>query len=256
LKAHQTQLAQLPQTGLYAKNRYLPPEQDAIAIADYEARIQAELERRRRLKAESESQGKRWDASALPSSLPEESSTDINRETFTLADMVQWGITHPSEATDTLLDFKKELSLVTKFPVMIAVDAIDALYEPVSKYPWHGEFLHPSKLSLLDAFRVVDETGHIRPEHKVKKGIVLAAVTNHYTNIPSLFESIPVPKSQQIAVTPLTRTQTHGLLAYLQSTEAFMMLSSGQEVDSMAVEYYRTLCSGRPGEVVQAAMLH
>jgi hypothetical protein len=60
-------------------------------------------------------QGKKWDPSQLPSSLPEDLSTDVDRSTFTLADMVQWGISHPSEATDTLLDFKKELSAVTKW---------------------------------------------------------------------------------------------------------------------------------------------
>ena len=59
-------------------------------------------------------QGKRWDPSVLPTSLPEDQSTDIDRSSFTLADMVQWGIKHPSEATDTLLDFKTELQQVTK----------------------------------------------------------------------------------------------------------------------------------------------
>jgi hypothetical protein len=64
------------------------------------------------------SQGKRWDPSSLPSTLPEEHSTDVNRESFTLADMVNWGIAHPSEATDTFLDLKRELALVTKCVVM------------------------------------------------------------------------------------------------------------------------------------------
>jgi hypothetical protein len=59
-------------------------------------------------------QGKKWDPSSLPSTLAEDTDTSIDRSTFTLADMLSWGIAHPQYATDTLLDFKAELAQVTK----------------------------------------------------------------------------------------------------------------------------------------------
>ena len=73
---------------------------------------------------------------------------------------------------------------------MIAVDAIDCLYEPLSQYPFNGDMLPPSRLSVMDAFRVLDNRGHLRASHKVKRGVVLAAVTNHYSNIPSVLDSV------------------------------------------------------------------
>ncbi len=88
---------------------------------------------------------------------------------------------------------------------MIAVDAIDALYEPVTMYPFHGDFLTPDRLSVMEAFRVLDKSGRIRETHTVKRGVVLAATTNRYTNMPSLFESVRarVPFAAQHASCPV-----------------------------------------------------
>ncbi len=83
-----------------------------------------------------------------------------------------------------------------RFPVLIAIDAIDALYEPVSQYPFLGEFLPPSRLSVLDAFRVLDSDGNLRPEQQLKRGTVLAAVSHHYTNIPSVLSSVSAASLQ------------------------------------------------------------
>jgi hypothetical protein len=42
-----------------------------------------------------------------------EDETDIDRSTFTLADLVQWGINHPSDATDALVHLIDELREVS-----------------------------------------------------------------------------------------------------------------------------------------------
>jgi hypothetical protein len=73
---------------------------------------------------------------------------------------------------------------------MIAIDALDTLYEPMTQYPHKGELLPPTRLSVMEAFRVLDAKGSLRPEHRLARGVVLTAVTHHYTNIPSLFESV------------------------------------------------------------------
>jgi hypothetical protein len=50
-----------------------------------------------------------------------ENKKDIDRSTFTLADMVQWGLKHPSEATQALLDFIAELRMVSGLCVAVTV---------------------------------------------------------------------------------------------------------------------------------------
>ena len=48
----------------------------------------------------------------FPGSLDDESKTDIDRSTFTLKDLVDWGIKHPSDATDALIHLIEELRQV------------------------------------------------------------------------------------------------------------------------------------------------
>lgn len=47
-------------------------------------------------------------------SLDDETQTDIDRSTFTLKDLVDWGIKHPSEATDALIHLIAEMRQVRR----------------------------------------------------------------------------------------------------------------------------------------------
>ncbi|RYG51536.1 hypothetical protein EON67_03160, partial [archaeon] len=88
----------------------------------------------------------------------DESDTSIDRKAFSLRDMVEWGINHPTAATDTLLDFLAECREVTEFPVLFAVDGLNLLYEK-TEYPLDGELLDAHQLSVPAAFHCLGDKG-------------------------------------------------------------------------------------------------
>ena len=94
-------------------------------------------------------QGAAFDESQVEKKVPT-ATQNINRRDFTLRDMVDWGLRHPALATDALLALKTELQKtrryvvrcawqlcyvdpcvpVCRFPVLIAIDGLNHLYEP------------------------------------------------------------------------------------------------------------------------------
>jgi len=82
----------------------------------------------------------------------------VDRSGFTLRDMVEWGILHPTQATDTLVDLLAELRLVTEVPVLVAIDGLNHLYE-ATPYPSEGRIVGPHELSIAAALRCLDGDG-------------------------------------------------------------------------------------------------
>ena len=160
LSAQAPLLAQVPQRGTYATFRYLPPALDASVTAERGALKRAEEEEKRTLRAEAAAAGGEWDPATFVSKLDSESETGVDRSGFTLHDMVAWGIAHPAQATDTLLDFMNELRSVTEFPVLVAVDGMNLLYEH-SAYPEKGEGnpLPCERLTVPSLFHCLGEDG-------------------------------------------------------------------------------------------------
>lgn len=129
---HVDQLKNIPQRRTYSRDRYLPAEDDEVVTQTKLEMKQQERAERAKLKAQVESQGGTWDPTTFESKIPEYLDPQkVDRSHTTLYHLVQWGIKHPAHATDCLLDFLEELKLVTEYPVLIAVDQINWLYEPV-----------------------------------------------------------------------------------------------------------------------------
>lgn len=72
--------------------------------------------------------------------------------------MAEWGLAHPTASTDTLLDLLAELRRTTEFPVLIAVDGHNLMYE-ATEYPQDGRFLAAEELSVPAAFHCLDRDG-------------------------------------------------------------------------------------------------
>lgn len=70
--------------------------------------------------------------------MSDESDTGVDRSSFTMRDLVEWGIAHPSQATETLLALLEEARKVTEYPVMVAIDGVNLLYEK-TEYPLKGD---------------------------------------------------------------------------------------------------------------------
>jgi hypothetical protein len=84
----------------------------------------------------------------------------VDRSGFSLKDMVEWGLHHPSASSDTLIDVLGELRGVTEVPVLVAVDGVNALYE-TSVYPEEGsgEPLPGHRLTVPAAFQCLGPEG-------------------------------------------------------------------------------------------------
>jgi hypothetical protein len=71
---------------------------------------------------------------------------------------VEWGVAHPTGATDTFVDLLSELRQVTEFPVMVAIDGFNLLYDP-TEYPQDGKLLMPEQLSVPSALQFLGPAG-------------------------------------------------------------------------------------------------
>jgi hypothetical protein len=88
----------------------------------------------------------------------DESDTGVDRNGFTLFDMVAWSLAHPSSATDGLLDLIQELRMTTEYPVLVAIDGQNLLYDQ-SPYPYEGKTLTADRLSIPAALQCFGPNG-------------------------------------------------------------------------------------------------
>jgi Mitochondrial ribosomal death-associated protein 3 len=245
-------LARIPQRGKYASFRYLPRALDVTVSASREALRRAEEEEKSKLRAQAEAGGTAWDPNTFVSKYEDESDTSIDRTKFTLADMADWGLAHPSSATDALLDLISELRSVTEFPVLIAIDGHNLMYEE-TPYPMDGKNILPENLSIPSTFQVIGKNG-FKEESKMARGLVLATVTQRHGRPMRMFSVANVFRDYRLPIPEATREEIHSQLLHYHTSQRFLMVQAPGSVDAFAVEYYRTLCSGRPREIFSAAM--
>ena len=245
-------LARVPQRGRYAAFRYLPAAADGAVSAAREALRRAEEEERARLRAQADAGGVAWDPASYKSKYEDETDTAVDRSTFTLADMADWGLAHPAAATDTLIDLLAELRACTEFPVLLAIDGHNLFYEH-TPYPMDGATLPAERLSIAAALQCLGPTG-FKPDHALARGLVLATVTQRHAAPMRMFAVADVKRAYRLPVPEATREEVHAQLAHYQRSQRFLMVQQPDAVDAFAVEYYRTLCSGRPRDIFRAAM--
>lgn len=228
IDANGAQLSNVPQRRQYAKHRYLPSAQDKVVSAQRAALLESEQAQLSRLKAQADAAGTTWDPKSFVSKYADESDTGIDRSGFSLRDMAAYGVAHPAQATDALVDLLEELRLTTEHPVMIAVDGINMLYDK-SSYPEEGtgEILPPERLSVPSAFHCVGPDG-FRHDKLLKRGLWLATVSfKHTQDMSPMFNSAAVRGRLRLSVPPLTRPEIYSMLANFLDTGAFLMLKGG-----------------------------
>lgn len=273
--AHGEQLESIPQRGTYPKHFFLPESEDAAAVQLREQLRKEDEEERRRLRAQAQAEGRPFDRSEFVSKLKAaESDTSIDRSGFTLADMVDWGVRHPAMATDAFLALRSELAQVTEFPVLLAMDGINAMYDvDETVYPWEGEWLRPEQLTLLDALRVVDESG-LRESAGMKRGAIVATTSRAANKHTRIFNVARGAKKHRVQVRSLDRFAVNAALSHYASTGSFYELERQASVEAPAastttgeldgdapvqvskhqIEYFRMLTSGNARELYKCAM--
>jgi hypothetical protein len=278
-------LARVPQRLPHAKHRYLPVALDAVVSAERAALRAAEEAEVARLKAVAEATGKPWDPASFSSAYENETDTAVDRTSFTLADLVTWGLRHPPALTDTLLALLAELRVTTEFPVLIAVDGVNHFYTQ-GPYEAAAGPIPPAALSTQAAFACFDAQG-FRRSFSMKRGVWLSAVSmKHTADMEPMFSAVNIRDRFRVPVPPLTRQEVHSMLSHYKKSDSFFMLQRASDearrarrahaahtatphsrpppfrarfadnagIEPFDVEYYRALSGGNPSEVFRAAM--
>ena len=247
-------LADVPQRGVYPKDRYLPREADEEVVAAKAALRKEEDGEKARLKAAAEAAGEEWDPASFTSALPQLlDPSKADRQGATLADMVAWGIAHPPFATDCLLDLVGELKQCTEHPVLLAVDGVNWFYEP-SDITLYGETVPMDKVSLASIGRVLDPAG-VAPAASFKRGFTLLADSYKHTFHASMYDQVRGPRGTALTVPPLDRSDIHSTLLHYHYSGNFFEVQRREDVNGAAVDYFRTIAGGNPREVMRAAAL-
>lgn len=218
LGSQESVLSRVPQRGQYAKFRYLPSALDVKVTAEREKLRLEEEAQMAKLKAKADAEGRAWDPSSFQSKYEDETDKAIDRSTFTLADMVQWGIRHPSQATDCFLDLLAEVRQVTEVPVMVVVDGANHLYAP-SAYAMDGVDVPARELSIPAAIMPFNESGFDARAFGMKRGLWLMAVSfRHHQNMnETMFGHARVVSSVRLPVKPMTRMETYCMLRHYKA---------------------------------------
>jgi len=266
LAAHADALASVPQRGAYNLDLFLPADRDEVMRAEVERRVAAEEDEVASLKAEAEAKGEPFDpstdwSSALQRDLAKSDTLDRRAEGFTLRDLVEWGLAHPPQATLAAVAMLEELRSVVEFPVLVAVDGVNDLYEP-SGYPGpYGRRLSTKRLPLLRALQAFDEGGFDHDARSFRRGLFVGAASLSRNKRPTLLRESPVggssnlPAENRMEVQPLSRAEVHSQLLHYTMTGRFPELPARADVSAHSVEVFRALSSGIPLEVRTAAVM-
>lgn len=247
-------LADVPQRGSYPRDKYLPLAADEEVMAAKAALRKEEDGEKARRKAAAEAAGEAWDPSTFTSNLPQLlKAEDVDRSGATLADMVEWGVRHPPFATDCLLDLVAELRQTHEHPVLLAVDGVNWCYEP-SDIKLYGQTVPMEQVSLASLGRVLGPDG-VTPSGTFKRGFTLVADSYRNSFHTSMYEQVRSPRGTRLAVPPLDRPALHSQLLHYHYSGNFFEVQDRQDVDSHAVDYFRTISAGNPREVMRAAAL-
>ena len=229
LRSNGSRLQQVPQRGRYASYRYLPSALDAVVSKEREALHARESTEVATLKAKLDAEGKPWDPSLFKSKYEDETEVGRDRAGFTLHDMVAWGMRHPSAATDTVVALLEELRSVTEFPVLVAVDGANHLYEQ-GPHAWAGESVPPQSLSLQRALHCLGPEGFNAATHSMRRGLWLCAVSHQHTqDMGPMFAAAKVKMGYRIPVPRLSRQELFAQLTHYRECGNLFMLQGERE---------------------------
>lgn len=243
LRMNGPRLAAIPQRGRYASYRYLPGPLDAVVSKEREALNASERTAVATLKAKLDSEGKAWDPSLFKSVYEDESDTaSRDRSTFTLHDLVAWGLRHPPAATDTVLALLEEARLVTEFPVLVALDGANHVYEQ-GPHAMGGQDIPPTRLSLQAALHCLGPQGFRADTHGMARGLWLLALSHKHTEaMGPMFDAAAVHHVYRIPVPTLSRQEVYSQLAHYHKSGNLFMLESECLVWLIVVSGWTVAC--------------
>ncbi|GBG31565.1 28S ribosomal protein S29, mitochondrial [Hondaea fermentalgiana] len=93
--------------------------------------------------------------------------------------IVDRGLKTAPFAGDALLDLRLELGLVTKYPVLIAVDEINTLSWPTCFFD-NAAPVVPERLMVTETFRFLNPSGEVRDHLKLARGLLLGASSSKW----------------------------------------------------------------------------
>ena len=92
------------------------------------------------------------------------------------------------------------------------------------------------------------------PAHSYKRGFFLSAESYRHSFFSRMYDQAKYPRKTHVPIEPLSRQEIHYQLLHYHHSGNFWEVKNRDDVDSHAVDYYRTLTDGNPRELRQAAM--
>jgi hypothetical protein len=134
----------------------------------------------------------------------------------------------------------EELRSVTEFPVLVAVDGVNHLYEQ-GPHAWAGEAVPPAKLSMQRALQCLGPEGFNAATHSMKRGLWLCAVSHRHTeDMAPMFGAAYVKHAYRVPVPRLSRQELYAQLKHYKECDNLFML---QGAWSACVVCAARLCS-------------
>jgi hypothetical protein len=163
-----------------------------------------------------------------------------------------------------------ELNLVTKFPILVAIDEFNSLYWPTAIY-YDGLPIPAHQLTLAKAFRFVDSIpgdieddnnpktirhAKLNPLHLPKRGIVLGATTRsieaekHDTQLtPCRFEQFNVKDVDYIEISKYNQDEFNKALMWYINRNLFHFSHPNGVIPSNEIGMMRAITGGFPDKL-------
>eukprot|EP00299_Pterocystis_sp_00344_P020206 c9931_g1_i1.p1 GENE.c9931_g1_i1~~c9931_g1_i1.p1 ORF type:complete len:484 (+),score=118.05 c9931_g1_i1:45-1496(+) len=162
---------------------------------------------------------------------------NLHKNDANLLDLVEFGLTDSEVSVEAALALREELNEVVEFPVLLAIDEYNHLFDQTDYFDQFGR-LFPEQMRMIAKWRSWDG-------EKLRNGIMIGA-TNHSTGVVNEMPEKMISRSEYRHIPNMNVNELQSLLVVLQHTG--LMLSP---ITPQVLQMIYTLSAGRPGEAAR-----
>ncbi|EQC29553.1 hypothetical protein SDRG_12802 [Saprolegnia diclina VS20] len=175
------------------------------------------------------------------------STSEYDKASLTLLDMAENGLKDDLLSCAALVDLRAELAKVTKFPVLIAIDEYNTLFEK-TVFGYEGHNVAPRDISFIHALADVDETGH-REDRSLANGLFVAATTKNFPSAFKFTHQVDCKRLRKV-MHPYSHEELDQLIAYLRSINFWK-----KDLTPTEVSFLRLMTKNVPVKVFKQACI-
>lgn len=161
---------------------------------------------------------------------------------LTLLDIVENGIKDEELACQAVVDLRSELSQVTEFPVLIAIDEINTWFGK-TVFGYEGKDVFPSDISVINALNDLGPEG-LKSEKKLKNGLFIGATTEAYPALCNNLKSKVDYRSLRKTMKVYSPEELKQMVAYCRKINFLQ-----EDLDDLKYNYLRMMTKSTPKRV-------